>query len=232
MAKSSAKRRSIAPPARRSVPPPAPERRSHPPAARRSVPPPPARTSTRPPPPARTSTRPPAPAAPAPSGRRRARGAAPWAARHAAKHAAEAAARNLEPPRPGSARATLRTPEQAEAIKARVMELHDKLTRIRAMKKQLPDRFFEIGALLRHIRDGKLFDAKGYASFESFVEREIDLGSRILALRLARIPEVFQEEAARASGLDALLAALEALEQAPQKAQRPAARPPAPSRGR
>ncbi|MFZ5890339.1 MAG: hypothetical protein ACOY0T_04655 [Myxococcota bacterium] len=222
MAKSTAKRRSIAPPARRSVAPPAPERRSHPPAARRSVPPP-----------ARASTRPPAPAPAAPAGpRKRARGAAPWAARHAAKHAAEAAARNLEPPRPGSARATLRTPDQAESIKARVMELHDALTRLRALKKQLPDRFFEAGTLLKHIREAKLFDAKGYASFESFVEREVDLGSRILALRLARIPEVFVEDAARSAGLDALLAALEALEQAPQRAQRNAARPPAPARGR
>lgn len=112
------------------------------------------------------------------------------------------------------------------------MELHDALTRLRALKKQLPDRFFEAGTLLKHIREAKLFDAKGYASFESFVEREVDLGSRILALRLARIPEVFVEDAARSAGLDALLAALEALEQAPQRAQRNAARPPAPARGR
>jgi hypothetical protein len=112
------------------------------------------------------------------------------------------------------------------------MELHDALTRLRGMKKQLADRFFEVGTVLRHIREAKLFDAKGYASFESFVEREVDLGSRILALRLARIPEVFLEDAARAHGLDALLAALEALEQAPQKAQKPAARPPAGARGR
>ncbi|MDP9037127.1 MAG: hypothetical protein M3O50_20200, partial [Myxococcota bacterium] len=45
------------------------------------------------------------------------RGAAPWAARHAAKHAAEARARAAEPPLPGSARATIRTPENAEDIK-------------------------------------------------------------------------------------------------------------------
>lgn len=112
------------------------------------------------------------------------------------------------------------------------MELHDALTRLRSMKKQLADRFYEAGTVLRHIRDAKLFDAKGYASFESFVEREVDLGSRILALRLARIPEVFVEEAARTHGLDALLAAMEALEQAPQRAQKAAARPPAPTRGR
>lgn len=112
------------------------------------------------------------------------------------------------------------------------MELHNLLTRIRGMKKQLSERFFEAGTLLRQIREAKLFDAKGYASFESFVEREVDLGSRTLALRLARIPEVFIEDAAKTHGLDALLAALEALEQAPQKGQKAVARPPGPNRGR
>src|SRR5688572_15510756 len=58
------------------------------------------------------------------------RGAAPWAARHAAKHAAEARARNASPAPPGSARATLRTPEAADEIKAKVSELHNTLVRI------------------------------------------------------------------------------------------------------
>ena len=62
------------------------------------------------------------------------RGAAPWAARHAKKHAAEAAARNAEPPRPGSARATLRQPEEAERIKARIGELHNLTVKIRGLK--------------------------------------------------------------------------------------------------
>ena len=39
-------------------------------------------------------------------------------ARHAAKHAEELRKRNAEPPPPGSARATLRVPPEAEAIKA------------------------------------------------------------------------------------------------------------------
>lgn len=100
------------------------------------------------------------------------------------------------------------------------------LARLRSMKKQLPDRFFEAGSLLRHIRDARLFDAKGYGSFEAFVEREIDLGGKTFSLRLAKIPELFIEEAARAQGLEALMAALEAIEQAGQRAQRPALRPP------
>ncbi len=112
------------------------------------------------------------------------------------------------------------------------MELHNLLTKIRGMKKQLAERFFEAGTLLRQIREAKLFDAKGDSSFESFVEREIDLGGRTLVLRLARIPEVFLEDAAKSHGLEALLSALEALEQAPQKAQKTVARPPGANRGR
>jgi hypothetical protein len=204
MKKSSAKSRSVAPsPRRAKEPAEAP--------ARRSTPPPAERASNRPPPPTTT--------------RRRFRGAAPWAARHAAKHAAEAAARNQEPPRPGSARATLRTPEEAEALKARVGQLHEALNRVRALKKQLPERFFEAGSMLKHIRDERLFDAKGYATFEAFVEREVDLGSKTLCLRLSRIPEVFSEAAAREYGLDPLLGALETLEQAAMRAPRPALRP-------
>jgi hypothetical protein len=112
------------------------------------------------------------------------------------------------------------------------MELHDALSRLRGMKKQLADRFYEAGNLLRQIRDARLFDAKGYASFESFVEREVDLGSRTLALRLTRIPEVFLEPAARVHGLDALLAALEAMEQSAQRTQKSAIKPPTAGRGR
>ena len=194
---------------------------SRPPASRRSVPPPA---------PTRSSVRPPAPA-PAATPRRRARGTAPWAARHAAKHAAEAAARNQEPPRPGSARATLREPDQAESLKARITELHEQLGQLRALKKTLPARFLDAGNLLRHIRDARLFEAKGYNSFEAFVEREVDLGGKTLVLRLTRIPEIFRDDAAKELGLEALLSAVEALEQAAQRAQRPAAvRPPALSR--
>src|SRR5262245_43390943 len=59
------------------------------------------------------------------------RGAAPWAARHAAKHAAESRARAAEPPPPGSARATIRTPSGVEEIKAQVLELHNHLEHIK-----------------------------------------------------------------------------------------------------
>jgi hypothetical protein len=159
----------------------------------------------------------PVPAAPQAPRRLGVRGAAPWAARHAERRAAEAAERLRDPPRPGSARATLRTPAQADTIKARIGALHAALGRVRALRKNLGDGFFELGRVLKQIADDRLFDAKGYASFEAFIEREVDL-SKSVALRLARVPEVFQERAARAHGLDSVLLALDVLDEAGQKA--------------
>jgi len=167
---------------------------------------------------------------PAPTAGRRlgARGAAPWAARHAERRAAEAAARLKDPPRPGSARATLRTPVEADRIKARIGELHAALGRVRALRKNLGDGFYELGRVLKQIADERLYGEKGYASFEAFIERELDL-SKSVALRLVRVPDVFHERAARAHGLDAVLAALDVLE---ESAKKPMPRKPqSPGRG-
>ena len=202
MAKSSshAKRPSIAPPSRRSVLPPAASRRAPAAAA-------------------------PLESAPPVVSRRKFRGAAPWAARHAKKHADEVAQRNQEPPRPGSARATLRTPDQAEDIKARIGALHELLNQLRALKKRLPEQSYAAGQILKAIRERRLFEAKGYASFEAFVEREIDLGSKLLALRLTRIPEIFTESAAKELGLDALIGAIDTLDRL-SKPRMPSRPPP------
>lgn len=159
---------------------------------------------------ARQSARP-GPANEAPKRRPGLRGAAPWAARHAQKHAQEAAARNREPPRPGSARATLRTPGNADTLKARIAELHNLLVSLRSLRKNLGDSFFQVGQVLSRIRDEKLYDAKGYSSFEAFVDREVDLG-KTTAMRLARVPGIFIEDSARRLGLDAVFAALDAID--------------------
>src|SRR5688572_6023699 len=100
------------------------------------------------------------------------RGAAPWAARHAAKHAAEARARAAEPPLPGSARATIRTPAKAEDIKAKIADLHNALQQIKSFRKNLAKGFYDIGIVLRDIRERRLFEAKGFGTFEAFLERE------------------------------------------------------------
>jgi hypothetical protein len=204
-----ASRKSVIPPAaRKSVAPPPASRKSVAPAARKSVAP--ARRSGAPA--ARKSVIPPAPKVPRKFGLR---GAAPWALRHAERQAAEAARRNREPPKPGSARATLRTPEAADRIKASIGELHGLLQRLRALQKNLNEGFFELGEILAGIEARKLHEAKGYSNIETFAERELAIGKG-LAQKLVRIPTLFQPSAAKALKLDALVRAIDAIDQAPQ----------------
>jgi hypothetical protein len=141
------------------------------------------------------------------------RGAAPWAARHAAKHAAEARARAAEPPLPGSARATIRTPAMAEDIKAKIGDLHLALQQIKGLRKNLAKGFFDIGTVLRDIQAKRLFEAKGFGTFEAFLERETAELGKTTALRLVRIAALFQKEAALELGMDRIFMVLMSIEQ-------------------
>jgi hypothetical protein len=194
-------RKSVAPPPRKSVAPGA--RKSAAPAARKSIIPPP-------------------PKVPRKFGLR---GAAPWALRHAERQAAEAARRNREPPKPGSARATLREPQEADRIKASIGELHGLLQKLRSLQKNLNDNFFELGQILSDIEQRKLHEAKGYSNIEVFAERELGIGKG-LAGKLVRIPTLFQAPAAKALKLDALVRAVDAIDQAPQASASRAAKLP------
>lgn len=140
------------------------------------------------------------------------RGAAPWAARHAAKHAAEARARAAEPPLPGSARATIRTPVMAEDIKARIGELHNALQQIKALRKNLSKGFYDIGVVLRDIQARQLYQAKGFGTFEAFLEREAAELGKTTALRLVRIAGLFLKEGALELGMDRIFMALMSIE--------------------
>jgi hypothetical protein len=140
------------------------------------------------------------------------RGAAPWAARHAAKHAAEARARAAEPPLPGSARATIRTPASAEAIKAKIADLHNSLMQIKTFRKNLAKGFFDVGTVLRDIQARRLFEAKGFGTFEAFLEREMAELGKTAALRLVRIAGLFQKDAALELGMDRVFMALMSIE--------------------
>jgi hypothetical protein len=144
------------------------------------------------------------------------RGAAPWAARHAAKHAAEARARAAEPPLPGSARATIRTPVGAEDIKQKIGDLHNALVQIKGFRKSLHKTFFDIGNVLKDVQARRLYEAKGFGTFEAFLEREIDLG-KTTGLRLVKAVQVFQREAALEYGMDRVFNALIALETPPEE---------------
>ena len=140
------------------------------------------------------------------------RGAAPWAARHAAKHAAEARARAAEPPLPGSARATIRTPATADQIKQKIGDLHNALQQIKGFRKNLAKGFFDVGLVLREIQQKKLFEAKGFGTFEAFLEREAAELGKTTALRLVRIAGLFQKEGALELGMDRVFMALSAIE--------------------
>ena len=212
-AKASTARKSVAPPpaSRKSVLPPPSRKSVAPPAAgRKSVAPSAGRKSVAPS--ARKSVIPPAPKVPRKFGLR---GAAPWALRHAERQAAEAARRNREPPKPGSARATLRTPEAADRIKASIGELHGLTQKLRALQKNLNEGFFELGEILGEIEQRKLHEAKGYSNIETFAERELGVGKG-LAQKLVRIPSLFLPAAAKSLKLEALVRAIDAIDQAPQ----------------
>ena len=140
------------------------------------------------------------------------KGAAPWAARHAAKHAAEARARAAEPAPPGSARATIRTPSGADEIKEKLNELLKCTNQLKALRKNLAKNFYEIGQLLREVQSKRLYEPRGYTSFDAFIERETELGKE-LGLKIARIAGLFTKEGAMEMGLDRLVQALGALDQ-------------------
>lgn len=153
------------------------------------------------------------------------RGSAPWATRHAAKRAAEAAARNATPPPPGSARATLRTPEKAEELKVQLTELSHAALRLKALKRTIQKDFWEAASLLADIQDRHLYQAKGYTSFDTFAEREVELG-KAMSLKLARLPRIFQPIAAKEIGLAAILLAVDALDGERESQTRIAVAPP------
>lgn len=171
--------------------------------------------------------------APAPKRKLGIKGAAPWAARHAAKHAAEARARAAEPAPPGSARATIRTPSGADEIKERLNELLRLSGQLKLLRKNLAKNFYEIGQILREVQAKKLFEPRGYTTFEAFIERETELGKE-LGLKITRIAGLFTKDGAMELGLDRLVTALGALEpqrETPQSEGRIAIAAPKPPTG-
>jgi len=100
---------------------------------------------------------------------------------------------------------------RTDHLKARFAALSSASAQIKALKRTVQKNFFEIGSLLAHIRDEKLYEVKGYGSFESFVEREVDM-DKVLCLRLARLAKTFVREAALEVGLERASAAMAALD--------------------
>ena len=98
-----------------------------------------------------------------------------------------------------------------------------------ALQDEAPVDLIEVAGVI------KWFDvAKGYGSFEAFLEREIDLGKQT-SLKLIKIAHLFQREAALDYGTDRLFAAISALEgdtnapkSMPSQPSTPGLKPPLP----
>lgn len=122
------------------------------------------------------------------------------------------------PPRaatvPGSLHAPARVPEGADQLKQRINTVMSLLSQLKGLKRSLQRQFFDAGLLLQRLSEPELYKARGYGSFEIFVEREVEreLGiGRSQAHDLVTITRVFQQKAAEELGLERLRAALRAL---------------------
>ena len=69
----------------------------------------------------------------------------------------------------------------------------------------------------------RLFEAKGFGAFEAFLEREMAEIGKTTALRLVRIANLFQKDAALELGMDRIFMVLVSIEQGDGMA--PEARP-------
>jgi hypothetical protein len=96
-------------------------------------------------------------------------------------------------------------------LKAQFAKLSAATAQIGVLKRTLGKSFVEIGILLNQIRRERLYEVKGYGSFESFVEREIEI-NKAVCVKLARIAETLHRDAAIAAGLERASAAVAALD--------------------
>lgn len=129
----------------------------------------------------------------------------------AEKMPAKATVATAASPAPTSAGHKGRVPLSAEDLKAKIGALAAATGQVKALRRSINKSFYEVGTILGEIQTRKLYEAKGYSSFESFVEREIDLGKQ-LSLRVVRIARTFLKEAAESAGLERVSVALSALD--------------------
>jgi hypothetical protein len=100
---------------------------------------------------------------------------------------------------------------KTDHLKARFSALNTATAQIKALKRSMQKNFFDVGTHLDRIREEKLYEVKGYGSFESFLEREMDL-DKVTCMRLARVARSMVREAAIEVGMERACAAMAALE--------------------
>ena len=114
----------------------------------------------------------------------------------------------------GSLHTEAREPAGADKLKQQLTALMSVQQKLGEMKRSANRNFYEIGALLHRVRAERLYEVKGYSSFEAFVERETNLGQQFCA-QVVRIHQTFLPEAAHTLGFSRLCAALAVLEDEP-----------------
>jgi hypothetical protein len=100
---------------------------------------------------------------------------------------------------------------KTDHLKARFSALNHATAQIKTLKRSMQKNFFDVGVQLDRIREEKLYEVKGYGSFESFLEREMDL-DKVTCMRLARVARSMVREAAIEVGMERACAAMAALE--------------------
>ena len=103
---------------------------------------------------------------------------------------------------------------KTDHLKARFSALSASMSQVKTLKRALQKNFFEVGVQLERIRDEKLYEVKGYGSFESFVEREVDI-DKVTCMRLARVARCMVREAALEVGMERACAAMATLDGEP-----------------
>ncbi|MDP3276056.1 MAG: hypothetical protein Q8Q09_12720 [Deltaproteobacteria bacterium] len=114
----------------------------------------------------------------------------------------------------GSLHAPARAPEGLDQTKKRIAQIHSLLSQLKNMKRSMTRQFFEMGLVLEKLDNPELYKARGFASFDNFVEREIErdinIGRSDVSV-LLKIVKIFQRPAAEEAGLERLRAALKAM---------------------
>lgn len=99
----------------------------------------------------------------------------------------------------------------SDLLKVKLEALDGHIKKLHILHQEYPKSFFDLGLVLADISDQKLYEVKGYSSFETFAEREMDLGKQT-CLNLVQIVKTFQREAAQQYDVAKLAACLQVLD--------------------
>lgn len=136
----------------------------------------------------------------------------PMPPKPASGKAATAKGASIPPPVRGiTVESSKGTGDSKQELKVQLGKLSGATAQIATLKRNLSKGFYEIGGILGRIRAEKLYEVKGYGSFESFLERELDI-NKVSSLRMVRIAEVLRREDALSAGFERSAAAVAALD--------------------